>query len=99
MHIYVPNSDLQQIQAGPKLALVCMIQPQNKFCLIRDRLWENPVKVARQNSEKNGKSNQKKSFFSEDAPLIHFIHPKVQKYILMCLKIAANGIKINSIPI
>jgi hypothetical protein len=32
-------------------------------------------------------------------PLRHFIHPKVQKYIQKCLKIAPNVIKINSIPI
>jgi hypothetical protein len=60
---------------------------------ICDRLWENLAKVARQNSEKKGKS------FSKDAPLIHFIHPKVQKYIQKCLTITPNIIKINSIPI
>jgi hypothetical protein len=38
-------------------------------------------------------------FFSKDARLIHFIHPKVQKYIQKCLKIAPNVIKIYSIPI
>jgi hypothetical protein len=59
----------------------------------------NPAKVARQNSEKNGKSKKNYYFFSNDAPLIHFIHPKVQKYIQKCLKIAPNVIKINSIPI
>jgi hypothetical protein len=47
-----------------------------------------PGKVARQNF----------FFFSKDAPLIHFIHPKVQKYIQKCPKIAPNVIKI-SIPI
>jgi hypothetical protein len=65
---------------------------------IGDRLWENPAKVARQNSEKKGKSKNKLfSFFSKDAPLIHFIHPKVQKYVQKCLEIAPNVIKINSI--
>jgi hypothetical protein len=37
--------------------------------------------------------------FSKDDPLIHFIHPKVQKYIQNCLKVSPNVIKINSIPI
>jgi hypothetical protein len=37
-------------------------------------------------------------FFSKDVPLIHFIHPKVQKYIQKCLKIAPNVIKINNVP-
>jgi hypothetical protein len=66
------------------------------FSIICDRLWENPAKIARQNSEKKGKSNKK---ICKDAPLIHFIHPKVQKYVEKCLKIAPNVIKINSIPI
>jgi hypothetical protein len=46
---------------------------------------------------KPGQSGQAK--FGEkgkDAPLIHFIHPKVQKYVQKCLKIAPNVIKINS---
>jgi hypothetical protein len=38
-----------------------------------------------------------KYFFSKDTPLIHFVHPKGQKYIQKCLKIAPNVIKINSI--
>jgi hypothetical protein len=50
-----------------------------------------PNQVARQNSEKKRKS--------KDAPLIHFIHPEVQKYIQKSLKIAPNVIKINSIQI
>jgi hypothetical protein len=51
-----------------------------------------PAKVARQNFEKKGKS--------KDTPVIHFIHPKVKKYIQKCLIIAptCNVIKINSIP-
>jgi hypothetical protein len=57
--------------------------------MICDRLWENSAKVARQNSEKKGKS-KKKYFFSKDAPLIHFIQPKVQKYIQKCFKSAPN---------
>jgi hypothetical protein len=56
---------------------------------ICDRLWENPAKDARQNSEKNGKV--KKNFF-KDAPLIHFIYPKVQKYVQKYIKIAPNVI-------
>jgi hypothetical protein len=55
---------------------------------------KSPGKILR----KRGKVN--KNFFSkEDAPLIHFIHPKVQNYIQKCLKIAPNAIKINIIPI
>jgi hypothetical protein len=49
---------------------------------------------------RNGKSNKMfLNLFSKDAPLIHFIHPKVQKYIQKCRKNAPNVIKINSIPI
>jgi hypothetical protein len=55
------------------------------------------------NSEKKGKSKKNKIknvfIFSKDAPLIHFIHHKVQPYIQKCLKIAPNVIKINSIII
>jgi hypothetical protein len=36
-------------------------------------------------------------FFSKDAPLIHFIHPKVQKYIKKRLKIAPTCIVIKII--
>jgi hypothetical protein len=44
----------------------------------------------------NGKSKK----YLKDAPLIHVIHPKVQKYIHKCPKIAPYSvIKINSIPI
>jgi hypothetical protein len=32
-------------------------------------------------------------FFSKDAPLIHFIHPKVQKYIQKCLIIAPMSLR------
>jgi hypothetical protein len=46
-----------------------------------------------------GEKYKNKIFFSKDAPLIHFIHPEVQKYVQKCLKIAPNVIKINSIPI
>jgi hypothetical protein len=45
------------------------------------------------------KKKQKLFLFSKYAPLIHFIHPKVHKYIQMCPKIAPNVIKMNSIPI
>jgi hypothetical protein len=55
---------------------------------------KSPGKILR----KRGKFKKKKDFFSKDAPLIHFIHPKVQKYIQKCLKIAPNVIKINSSP-
>jgi hypothetical protein len=51
--------------------------------------------VARQNSEKKGKINKNIFFLVK----MHFIHPKVQKYVQKCLKIAPNVIKINSIPI
>jgi hypothetical protein len=61
--------------------------------VICDRLWENPAKVARQNSEKKEKMGEKKKkIISKDGPLIHFIHPKVQKYVQKCLKIAPNVI-------
>jgi hypothetical protein len=47
---------------------------------------------------KPGQSRQgkvkKKKMLSEDAPLIYFIHPKVQKYIQKCLKIAPMSLKL-----
>jgi hypothetical protein len=43
-----------------------------------------------------GKVKKKRS---KDAPLMHFIHPKVQKYVQKCLRIAPNVTKIISIPI
>jgi hypothetical protein len=51
---------------------------------------KSPGKIRR----KRGKV-PKKTFFSKDAPLIHFIHPKGQKYVQKCLKIAPNVIKFN----
>jgi hypothetical protein len=48
---------------------------------------------------RKGEKFKKNIFFCKDAPPIHFIHPKAQKYIQKCLKIAPNVIKINSIPI
>jgi hypothetical protein len=57
------------------------------------------VKTRPSRQAKFGENGGKvKNFFSKDAPLIHFIHPKVQKYIQKCLQIAPNVIKINSIP-
>jgi hypothetical protein len=40
------------------------------------------------------KKGKVKEFFSKDAPLIHLIHPKVQKYIQKCLKIAPMSLKL-----
>jgi hypothetical protein len=56
-------------------------------CLV----WENPAKVARQNLEKGKK---KVFFFSKDASLIYFIHPKVQKYIQKCRKFHLMSLKL-----
>jgi hypothetical protein len=79
-----------------RVTLSCIYHHFRPKC---DRLWENQANVTRQNSEKRGKSKKKYYFFSKDAPLIHFIHPNVQKYVQKCLKIAPNVIKINIIPI
>jgi hypothetical protein len=56
---------------------------------------KSPGKIRKKGKVKKPKQN---IFLSKDAPLIHFIHPKVQKYIQKWLKIAPNVIKINSIP-
>jgi hypothetical protein len=44
---------------------------------------------------KRGKVTPQFFFSIFDDPLMHFIHPKVQKYIQKCLKIAPNVIKIK----
>jgi hypothetical protein len=63
---------------GRPVVVTWRLRTQRDSRLISDCLWENPAKVARQNSEKKGQS--KKNLFSKDAPLINFIHPKVQKH-------------------
>jgi hypothetical protein len=45
---------------------------------------KSPGKIRR----KRGKVKKK-----EDTPLIHFIHPKLQKYIQKCLKIIVPNVK------
>jgi hypothetical protein len=42
-------------------------------------------KPGKSRQAKFGEKGGKKYFFSKDAPLIHFIHPKVQKYMCGCL--------------
>jgi hypothetical protein len=58
----------------------------------------------RQSMGKPGQSRQAKfgekgkSKKSKDAHLIHFIHPKVQKYIQKCLKFIQKYLKITFFP-
>jgi hypothetical protein len=75
------------------------------MCLICDGLWENPAKVARQNSQKKGKNGKSKKeifFCLGDQKyvlllLIHFIHSDTfyAKHTSKCKNIFSSALKLH----
>jgi hypothetical protein len=87
--------------------MICKVHSQYGYEEVKTDKFLICVRRGKTRPKSPGKFRRKKGkfnfillfFFSKDAPRTHFIHPKVQKYIEKCRKIAYNIIKINSIPI